>query len=883
MLDLMPQVNSVGKPALMQVGSDAHQGPKRKLSERPLEQFLKDWHDHIRQEQELLRKLIEMSVTLHRRFRGLTLNDQVGRYGVRRNTDGKWLDYDPDLDGEIHPINIIQPAIRANTNACLQSMPQVEVASANANARHRQIAMRWQRVADYFGRIHWTEDVRGLIFDAVQKDGTVLIHSYVRPIGSETVEGIVESVAGLAGVNCRQCGFQGIVETDGEQVGMTEIPCPQCGAPAPALGKQVPGFQTEEGEVTVFDIKQEIVPLFNFVVDRYGARLSGLKGAKWLQISKLMDRSELEYEWPDKSPGSSGQWTFPTQVAYALATLDWRYLNYIQSQDQSRGLDFQKFETKYIYLHEDAYRGYVAPSDAKILDGKGRPTFVIKRNQTIGEAYEAMYGFNPEGVKFIWLDDQLLGICPPDEDQVNLREVFSDVHWLRDSSSYLSSPYHSIVQVQDDITLLNTMHHNIAARNAVEQVYYDSLVFEKSDFSQEYVGTKNAALLPDHDLSKAIVKLPVPEPTPYLTQQLQFLWQIKDSITQVQPAMRGDAQKGETFSAQRQQLEQSYGLLTSVLKSYAQCLTNSFKQKAKLAAKHWTLEQFQRIGSMWGETWSQEEVDEMAQIDFERDLIVSYKNGSEMPQSNLDREMRFMNGLAQLLQFGPDVLFQMLGPEKINKLLGKIDEFANFDFDLTGLEINELIAQKRIKELDEITLQFGDVPFEAVEQARQTVQAIDEMGQPITALDLLIEQIFANSTIRFSPYENLAQQKEFFAEQYRAEVGKTKPNYLLMEAITVMLGMIEQAEQQMQMEAMLADPQVQMEMAAQEDAAAAEKEQANREDAQRAQDRQAQVEDSERQFQQQMASQAMSAGVDLEKAEMQAKAAEKKAAQSAKK
>lgn len=877
MLDLMPQVNSVGKPALMQVGDTNRQGPKRKLSERPFEQYLRDWQDHIQREQESLRKLIEMSVTLHRRFRGLTLNDQVGRYGVRRNTDGKWLDYDPDLDGEIHPINIIQPAMRANTNACLQSLPQVEVSSANANAKHRQIAMRWQRVADYFGRIHWTEDVRGLIFDAVQKDGTVLIHSYIRPMGSEAVEGIREDVAGLAGINCRQCGFQGIIETDGQQVGMTELPCPQCGAPAPALGKQVPGFEVEQDQVTVFDIKQEIVPLFNFVVDRYGARLEGLKGAKYLQISKLLDRAELEAEWPEKDLASAAQWSFPTQVAYALATLDWRYLNFIQSQDQARSLDFQKYETKYVYVHEDGYKNYVAPEDSKVLDGKGRPTFVIKRGQSIPEAYEAMYGFNPEGIKFIWLDDRLLGMCPPDEDQVNLREVFSDVHWLRDSSSYLSSPYHSIVQVQDDITLLNTMHHNIAARNAVEQVYYDSLIFEKSDFTQEYVGTGKAALLPDRDISKAITKLPVPAPTPYLTQQLQFLWSVKDSITQVQPALRGDAQKGETFSAQRQQLEQSYGLLGSVLKSYAQCLTNSFKQKARLAAKHWTLEQFQRVGSMWGETWNPEDVEEMAAIDFERDLIVSYKNGTEMPQSNIDREMRFMNGLAQLLQFGPDVLFQMLGPEKINKLLGKIDEFANFDFDLTGLEINELIAQKRVKELEELTLQFGDVPFEAVDAARQNVQAIDEMGQPVTALDLMIEQLFANSTIRFSPYENLANQKEFFAEQYRAEVGKTKPNYLLMEALTVMIGMIEQAEQQMQMEAMLADPQVQMQMAQEQEMANQESANAEREDAHRSQDRQAQVEDSERQFEQQMASQAMSAGVDLEKAEMQAKASAQKA------
>lgn len=853
-------------------------GKAKPNSKYAFETYLENHHENIKKEQDKVRKLCEMAVTLHRRFRGLTLSDLCGRYGARLSTNGKWLDWLPEVDGDIHPINIVQPAIRANTNACLQSNPAIEVKSANQEARHKQIAMRWQRVADFFQRSDWTsEDRRALLFDGLQKEGVWWVKAECVEEDQASVPGPMEQKVGVASYRCRTCGQEGITQTEDAEQGMSEIACPQCGNPADAMIKSTAQIDAVEQKIPVYEIKNRLYSFFNFVVDRYNAKFGGLQTAKWVMTFSPVDRAELEERYPQHDFQAPGSWSYQAQCDYALANADWRFLSYGATQTALND-EFEKFQCDEVYLHEEAYANYRAPADYKFVNGAGVETFSIKAGQSIAEAYQAKYGFNPKGLKFIWEGDRLLDIVSPEDEEVNFREVFSDVHWLRDSGSYLSSPYYSIVITQDDITQLNTMNHNIIARNAVIPTYYDSTVFDDADFSKEYIGSKNAHLLPDRDMSKAVMQLPIPTPSPHLSAQLAFLWETKDSISMVQPALRGEQQKGETWGAQRQQLEQSFGMLTSVLKSYAGMLCVNFKQKARLAAKHWTLEQFQRIGSEFGEIWADEDVQEMCEIDLTKDLVVSYRNGSEMPQTNLDREMKFFNGLAQLMPF---VQAGMVDPAKLQKILQKIDEYSEFDFDLTGLEVNELIAQKRVIELATICEQFGEVSFEQIEAARQQIVGYAPEQQqmpdgqvaivqtPITQLDVITEKIFFQSKIRFSPFEDLPQQRQFFVEQYRVEVGKTTPAYLYLELLETMIGMLDQAIQQQQAEAMMNDPSVQLAMKEKADENAKEQANAEREDQNRKEERESADAERQEQFIQGLITQGVQNEHDLEKTAMQ--------------
>jgi hypothetical protein len=873
-----PQVNF---PEPKAAPAQAGQQQRRKPSEKKFEDFLRDHFLQIKSERDKVRKLVEMAVTMHRRYRGLTLSDLCGRYGARRSTDGRWLDYDADLDGEIHPINIVQPAVRANVNACLQSNPDVKVEAASQSAKNKNIAMRWQRVADYFYDKDWTEDRRQLVFDAVQKEGCILIEITKERDSYQDAAQVSEQPGGIAKWKCPSCGMSGIAQTGPELTeGMGEIPCPHCKQSASAVATAASSYSMGETQIPEYEIGHKHISMFNFAIDRYGAKLRGINGAKWLAVSDLKDKVELETDYPHLQFTANKNWSYQAQCDYALANSDWRYLTYGAQQDRYIVLEFLKLEVTDVYLHECAYSNYVFPEPYQFVNAKGKVIIDAQQGQTIEEALTATHGFDPDGLMYRWEGERLLEICDPTETETNFRKKFGDIHWLRDSSSFLSSPYYSIIHIQDDITLLNTMNHNIIARNAVIPTYYDSMVFEQADFNKEYIGSKNAALLPDRDLNKAVVQLPVPTPSPYLGQQLQFLWEIKDTVSQVTPAQRGETQPGQPYAAQRQQLEQSYGLLTSCLKSFAQCLIDTFKKKAAMAADCWTLEQFQAVGSAFGEAWTDDDVQEMCEIDFQKDLRVYYEIGSEMPQSNLDRHMKFYEGLTQLLPLVA-AFPELLGGDKITKILAKIDEYSEFDFDLTGLEVNDLIAQKRYNELVELCEQFGELPFEAVEAAKNQVVAVTPVqidpatgqptgGQQITQMDLMTEQLFYSSTIRFSKYEDLNQQQAFFTEQLRAEIGKTKPNYLLIELLTTLLGMMEQAINAVKMQMITSSPEYQLAQneAAKEDAN--NKANAQREDANKHAERKAKADEGDKQFARGLITQGSQNEHDLEKTKIQA-------------
>lgn len=807
-----------------------------------LESWCYGWAMYIRAQQAAQRSLTEACVTLHVRARCLTVSDMVSGYGTRTETRGQWLNYDPTLDGDSHPINIVGPAFTTNKNACLQSNSATEVTPANQSAQHKQIAQKWQRVADFFERTGWSESKRAFIFDDVQKGGTDLIDTYCKEYDKQSVPKVGEGNAGLAMYQCG-CGKSGIMQSSAPE-GEAMVECPECGQPANAVVKSIPGLMMGQGEVPTYDIVDEVISFFNFTADVYGGKVGGIQTMNWLQIQKLRDRTWMQTNYPHLSFTGPANWSYPLRVDYALARGRWQYFNQ-QPTTESYGWGHEKYEVKEIYLHEDAYASYRASQDFEFVDAKGKKTFRIKQGQSIADAQKACYGENQHGFKFVWNEDRLLDIPGPAKEELCFRYRFSDVHWSRESGSYLSSPNYSVVFIQDDMTLLNTLNHNIIAANAANPIFFDSTIFEQGDFSKQFIGTKNAMLLdPTMSLRDKVISLPIPTPSPYLQQQMQWLWQVKDSVTQVTPALRGETQRDQPYAAQRQQLEQSYGNLTSVLKSFAQCKDTTFLNKARLAKKVWVTEQFQRVGSMFGELWTEQDVEEMCEIDFERDLIVSYREGSEMPSTPMSKELKFFGALQQLGAaihgLPPEVAMQIVTPDKWAIVIEQLGEFGGFDFDVSGLEIDEVISQKRFISLAKLCEPYQNVTFEQIARMKQRVVAVQppsedvfaqaqqlaqtdpEQAQamvrptPITAFDLETEKIIGASEIRFSEYEDLDQQQKFFVEQLRTEIGKPKPNEMLIAMLEVLLGALGQQLDAQKQEAMAKDPQVQA-MQAQKD------------------------------------------------------------------
>jgi len=798
----------------------------RQVASRDPEDYLLLWDERMRREEQHTRKLVEMYVTIHRRFRGVTISDQFGYFGTRPETQGRWIDYDPDLDGEVHPINIVRPDIKANTAALLQANVQIDAEPANpADARLCEQARRVQHLIDYFERGGgWEKSERTILFDAMQKEGTCLIENYFDESLGYDHRVIVPTqyLDHYAVFECQGCGVKGVKEIAADlspTYEKTSIPCPGCDQSARATVEAVSNFDLVENGINSKEISHRIWSGFNFVIDRRGARTKGLAGARWLATMELVERAELEDAYPQHDFNAPYEWSYSLKCQHALANADWSIL-YSSWQPTAEAGEWDIFQKNTRFLHETAYRSYLSPSDWEFRGKDGRLKFRIRRGETWAEAVRNSFGGDVRGFRFVTVNEQLIDIEAPPEHEPNFRKCFTDAHWLRDSGSYLSVPHWDSVQMQDDITLFNTLKTETAARNSVEPVFYNSSVFDRNDFTRDYIPSKNGALDSDFDITKAVMKPAIARSADGVNEHLMFLLGLHEKQSDRTPALRGESQPGQPAAAQRQQLEQSYGMLTPATQSYAAMRVDNVKQKIRMAFETWPLERFQRVASLKGEQWNEVDVKSLVQVDLARDVIIDYATGSEIPQGNQVREMKFYNGLAQVM---PLLTGGMVSPQVIQQILKKIDEFADFEFDLSGLETVEALAQKRYADLVEACMDYADLTRRDIDAYKARIEshmpvidpatdlpAIDEATgqpvlQPITAFDLLIEEILAISNVFISPIEDIEGQKRYFVEATVRELAKPKPNLVLAEAMTYLVTNINEIVMEAQMAATMAN------------------------------------------------------------------------------
>jgi hypothetical protein len=821
------------------------------------EEYCLLWHDRLQSELRHMRHLWEMYSTMHRRFRGVTISDQFGYFGTRPETQGVWIDFDPEQDGEVHPINIVRPDIKANVAALLQVNVQIDVEPANQDSHNRQKAEMIQKLIDFFRRDCWTESDRTLIFDGIHKEGVWLIENYLdRDAGCEQsiTRGGIENQMHYAVLQCppEHCGAQGVKEIANDAIAeykdKTDLPCPQCGTlGATSSIKSIKGYDVAEDTYRTSEIVHRTWGGFNFLIDRTGAKRKGIETAKYLQTMELVERAELEDQYPQFMFDSPFEWSYGLKCEYALANADWSllYSNWNPSRESA---EWDLFEKRRVMLHESAYRNYVAPQDWEFRGKEGELKFKIKRGQKWDEAVKECHGDKAHGFRMVFVNERLIDIETPEHDRVqpNFRKIFSAVHFQPDSGSFHSVPHWDSKQLQDDITLFNTLKTETTARNSVKPVWYNSEIFDQDDFGKEYIASKNGSLDPDTgDISKQVWTPPVARTADDVNEHLVFLLGIRREVSGVQPPMLGEPQKGQPYAAQRQQLEQSFMILNHASKSWSQQQVTDAKQKVMLAFENWTVEQFQAVASRSGEKWNEEDIAELVQTDLDRDVAIDYTPGSEQPQGNLAKELKFFNGLTQAIPLIKEALAMgvPIDPDIIMQILKRVDEFSDFDFDLSGKETSEALAQKRRESLSIVCEEYGDLTRMDIDAYKQQVvsmqPAIDEMtGEPaidemtgeampptpITAFDLIVEELMMQADVALSPVEDVASQVKYFIPEILAELAKPKPNYLFVELMQILVDQFNQQIAAAQAEAMANDPEINANKESEDKKIAADKE-----------------------------------------------------------
>lgn len=825
------------------------------------EQYLLLWEMRFQKHEKSMRKLWEMMTTMHRRFRGVTISDQFGYFGTMPTTEGRWVDYQPDLDGEVHPINIVRPDIRANVCALLQVEVGVQITSPNQDARFHEIAQQLQLLADFLRRDMWTEAERTLLFDGIQKEGTILNEIFIdrENARAQAVTLPTKLQQHYAILRCQQCGVEGAKEISPEQAEQhhgLNVNCPECDTPNDIEVKTLTNYDVDQSEIKTSEIGHKLHSGFNFLIDRQGAKRKGIQSAKYMRTMELVERCELEDTYPQFQFDSPYEWSFGLKCEQALASANWDML-YSAWMPSQHSPEWDLFQKNTNYLHESSYKNYISPTDWEFRGREGKLKFSIKRGQSWKDAVKNSMGSECQGYRYVFVNEHLIDIETPPDFEPNFRKCFTDCHFQRDSGSYHSIPHWDSVQLQDDITLFNTIKVETAARNSVEPVWFDSTIFDIHDFSRDYIPSKDGALDKETKIGDKVYKPPIAKSAEQLTEHLLFLMGVRREVSGVQPALLGESQPGQPYAAQRQQLDQAFGLLTSAAKSNAQMEVESTKQALMFCFEHYTIEQFQDVASRFGEHWDEQTVKALINTDLNRDVEVAYVEGTDQPQGRLAKELKFFQGLREIMPF---VEAGIVPAPIMTQILKRVDDFAGFDFDLSGAETTDALAQKRFRKLSEVCAEFKPLTRDDIDEYKQTVVAYqpapaqlpaapagmqmsdgndsetaetpdgDESGgpqsapssqntpppqaantgvqraggaeiptppqitppQPITAWDMMSEEIIAAADIYISPVEDVAAQAAFFLPMVTLELARPQPNYVLVDMLEWLLDQFQQ-------------------------------------------------------------------------------------------
>jgi len=266
--------------------------------------------------------------------------------------------------------------------------------------------------------------------------------------------------------------------------------------------------------------------------------------------------------------------------------------------------------------------------------------------------------------------------------------------------------------------------------------------------------------------------------------------EMKGDVTLTTPAMLGQAQPNEPYAAQALQKQSSLGLLAPAEISKALAKVHWAKQQLRCAQRYLTEEDAESLLKL-NPNWNEDTILAFKECNLDEDLIITYKQGTEIPQSLIEREIKLDKTLQQFIMLGGVGDGQLIPPDAIKEVIAEIIQSSGLDIDIGNNESNLRLAERRYDTLTELLK--GIPPTE-------NAQIIQAIGAEVLALPV------------FQPLENedYGVIIEFYADKTRNEAARETPNYLL---IALLNGLIKLEKQGAMMQGQ-ADSQLQMEAAA---------------------------------------------------------------------
>lgn len=738
--------------------------------ELPLEQFLLKYAEDcksISKRGEDART--QTTVALQRRFRGVSLSDQIGRFIL--GGTGRWKGDDvEDLEGvEMKCINVVKPTVKMNMAALSSARVAVKNEGANKRPRLRGVANVGDGIVKYLDEHeeHWTGGLETRINQLSQLGYGYFIHARHNPNKrSDKVQAQQWSEEGMGipgDYACISCGARGPFDRDEEIEDPEQIACPVCGDPAEVVKPTeiddvpVPG---QTNEFNPGDIETSVSSCLEHRIDERKSQGANLNAALWFEHHYLTTEGELDGEFGPFNFGPEGEWCYSLKWKWSLETGEDVFDRNLQSENYRK-----RWERRDLYLLPEEYAQRIEPIRSELKDGHGQVVFSIEKGERLVDMFPVGFCFSVVGEK---LAPYIRG--------VDFRKEWSYGCFMPDAHSFWGQPLVELIQVQDDWNTLYTIDVQHRERNSLNQITYNRLMYDADSWEQDLVPTAEGMTQPDNmPLSHYFAQVQA-MPMNEAVSGLKFLYELLPYIGGASPAAIGVPAKGRdtTYHAQLLQKQSSLGQLQPPGESKANAKVWHYRNFMRLAQEHWPPDKFEYIRTRFGEEWKTEDIEAFLDANIDRDVITSFIEGSEIPTSLIERRIDMETVINKYIE-----IQNAPPPALIKQYL----DLLGIDYDIGGMEADERLAEARYEKIREGIHVLGQQGL----SPEPTITMNPQTGEQIPGPSPLCQAILSHPGLTVKQRENHQTHLDYYTAKEKALMAQDMPDMVLIECLDAMM------------------------------------------------------------------------------------------------
>lgn len=692
-----------------------------------------------------------MGVTLHRRF----MNDYHGYWDAQLNS---YLEV-PSQGLMKWPI--IGPVVRTNNSNWLATRIQLEIDSTSSDPSKMGGERVAQSIFQYLYQKLWTDTEEEKMALYCQLDFNWFGVSGCSAKSSKKMMKVArlreEKVSSSDEEwSCSECGASGpatdLATTEGANLAEPQK-CPACGAMGATadspLGDSEESVEVSDGydETPEADNFFKVLPSFLFRVDEVNGKAADLTDCQFVNMNRLSRRYQLREMYGEDlvnglEANDGKEWLDPVKWWHRLESGSIAVEKDYKASGGNAN-DDDLLQESIWWTTPAAVANYKSPGDFSHPCG-----FKIKKGQTFGEAFKES-GKEFTGLYFVLCGKKLLYICPESHNDVIIAGL-----WIMNGASFWGKGQQELNDIQEAANAFFSMFYEYGMHSSLPQRIYDGGMFDRKDFKNRAGGMTptRKGFTRQHPMRWYIDTL---EPG-RMSGDMFALWNgiVKEGQQEIAGTPRsvtGSADSSnQTAGGQALLTQRGLSQLIPSQKSKGVALVRWCPQQLKFCQKHWTNEQIRHVLSKNDQSWEEQDVEAFRNLDVDRDLNYKVVQGTDVPVTHADKEMKLAQVVASGILWNPQV------PVELRQQLAR---FANIDYDPDNIERERRHLTQVLKKI-KAACKWAEQQGLAYIQTEQGTVLNEDTVQKILTLDGV--DILPRS-------ENLPYAKTFFANEIVAQ------------------------------------------------------------------------------------------------------------------